>query len=407
MAEVMAKREPEPTGPLAGLKVIDLSAFLAAPMASMFLADYGAHVTKVERPGSGDEFRYWGHDKNGVGLYYKVINRNKRSVTLDLRTPFGVEAVKRLVRDADVVCENFRPGTLERWGLGWDVLSAINPGLVMLRVTGFGQTGPNSRRPGFGTLAEAYAGFASINGFADRPPILPAFGLADSTTGLTGAFLVMAALFGRAKNGGKGQQIDVAIYEPLFTLLGPQAIDYDQLGSVQTRTGSRHFFTAPRNCYRTKDGKYVAIAGAAQSTFERMCEALGVPEIPKDPRFKDNRLRMINNDQLDPPLAEAIERFTLDEIMESFTRLEAAAAPVNDISQIFEDPHFQARENIVTVHDDELGGPVRFQNVLGKMSATPGKVRHAGPKLGQHNREVLVGELGFGEDEVRAAGIEV
>ncbi|MBN9261050.1 MAG: CoA transferase [Hyphomicrobium sp.] len=387
--------------PLEGVRVVDIASFLAAPIGAMFLADFGADVVKVERPDTGDESRYWGNSKNGVGLYYKVLNRNKRSVTADLRTPMGVEIVKRLVKTADILVENFRPGTLEKWGLGWDVLSKINPGLIMLRITGFGQTGPNSSRPGFGTLAEAYSGFAFINGFPEQPPILPAFGLADSTAGLMGAYLAMVALKGREVNGGKGQYIDLALYEPLFTLLGPQAVNYDQLGLIQQRNGSLHSFTAPRNCYRTKDGKYVAIAGASQSTFERMCAALGVPEIPEDPRFKDNRLRIQNNKEMDPLLQVAVARFTLDELMEQFIKLEAAVAPVNDIAQVFDDPHFQARENIVTVFDDELGGPVRFQNIAGKLSATPGHVRHAGPRLGSSNEDILIGELGFSEEELR------
>jgi len=387
--------------PLEGVRVVDIASFLAAPIGAMFLADFGADVVKVERPDTGDESRYWGNSKNGVGLYYKVLNRNKRSVTADLRTPLGVEIVKRLVKTADILVENFRPGTLEKWGLGWDVLSKINPGLVMLRITGFGQTGPNSSRPGFGTLAEAYSGFAFINGFPEQPPILPAFGLADSTAGLMGAYLAMVALKGREVNGGKGQYIDLALYEPLFTLLGPQAVNYDQLGLIQQRNGSLHAFTAPRNCYRTKDGKFVAIAGASQSTFERMCIALGVPEIPEDPRFKDNRLRIQNNKEMDPLLQAAVARFTLDELMEQFIRLEAAVAPVNDIAQVFDDPHVQARENIVTVHDEELGGPVRFQNIAGKLSATPGIVKHAGPRLGSSNKDILIGELGFTEEQLR------
>lgn len=387
--------------PLEGVRVVDIASFLAAPIGAMFLADFGADVVKVERPDTGDESRYWGNSKNGVGLYYKVLNRNKRSVTADLRTPLGVEIVKRLVKSADILVENFRPGTLEKWGLGWDVLSKINPGLIMLRITGFGQTGPNSSRPGFGTLAEAYSGFAFINGFPEHPPVLPAFGLADSTAGLMGAYLAMVALKGRDVNGGKGQYIDLALYEPLFTLLGPQAVNYDQLGLIQQRNGSLHAFTAPRNCYRTKDGKYVAIAGASQSTFERMCVALGVPEIPEDPRFKDNRLRIQNNKEMDPLLQVAVARFTLDELMEQFIKLEAAVAPVNDIAQVFEDPHVQARENIVTVLDDELGGPVRFQNIAGKLSATPGRVKHAGPRLGSSNNDILIRELGFSEEELR------
>lgn len=387
--------------PLEGVRVIDVASFLAAPIGAMFLADFGAEVIKVERPDTGDESRYWGNNKDGVGLYYKVLNRNKKSVTADLRTPLGVEIVKRLVKTADILVENFRPGTLERWGLGWDVLSKVNPKLVMLRITGFGQTGPNAARPGFGTLAEAYSGFAYINGFPEQPPVLPAFGLADSTAGLMGAYLAMVALKGREVNGGKGQYIDLALYEPLFTLLGPQAVDYDQLGLVQERNGSLHSFTAPRNCYRSKDGKYVAIAGASQSTFERMCVALEVPEIPKDPRFVDNRARMKNNKQLDPTLQAAVARFTLDELMERFIACEAAVAPVNSIAQVFADEHFAARENVVTVLDDELGGPIRFQNVAGKLSATPGRVHHAGQKLGASNREVLIEELGFSEDELR------
>jgi crotonobetainyl-CoA:carnitine CoA-transferase CaiB-like acyl-CoA transferase len=386
--------------PLEGIRVIDIASFLAAPIGAMFLADFGAEVIKVEKPGIGDEARYWGNNKDGVGLYFKVINRNKKSVTADLRTPLGVEIVKRLVKTADILVENFRPGTLERWGIGWDTLSAINPGLIMLRITGFGQTGPNAARPGFGTLAEAYSGFAYINGFPDQPPILPAFGLADSTAGLMGAFLAMVALKGREVNDGRGQYIDLALYEPLFTLLGPQAVDFDQLGKIQERNGSLHSFTAPRNCYRTKDGKYVAVAGASQSIFERMCDALEVPELPRDPRFASNRERMLHNTELDPPLRAAVQRFTLDALLERFVACEAAAAPVNNIEQIFADEHVAARQNIVTVDDDELNGPVRFQNVVGRLSATPGQVRHAGPKLGSSNREILIDELGFTEDEL-------
>jgi crotonobetainyl-CoA:carnitine CoA-transferase CaiB-like acyl-CoA transferase len=386
--------------PLEGIRVIDIASFLAAPMGAMFLADFGAEVIKVEKPGSGDESRYWGNNKEGVGLYSKVINRNKKSVTADLRTPLGVEIVKRLVKTADILVENFRPGTLEKWGIGWETLSTINPKLIMLRITGFGQTGPHAARPGFGTLAEAYSGFAYINGFPDQPPILPAFGLADSTAGLMGAFLALVALKGRDVNNGKGQYIDLALYEPLFTLLGPQAVDFDQLGKIQERNGSLHSFTAPRNCYQTKDGKYVAIAGASQSTFERMCQALEVPEIPKDPRFASNRDRMLHNTELDAPLSAAVLRFTLDALLERFVACEAAAAPVNNIEQIFADQHFAARENIVTVDDEELEGPVRFQNVAGKLSATPGHVRHAGPKLGSSNKAILVDELGFTEDEI-------
>jgi formyl-CoA transferase len=392
--------------PLAGVKVVDIANFLAGPMASMFLADFGADVTKVERPGSGDEIRYWGNNKDGVGLMYKLINRNKRSVTADLRTPLGVEIVKRLVKDADIVIENYRKGTLEKWGLGYDVLSAINPGLIMLRLTGFGQTGPNSHKPGFGTLAEGYAGYAYITGYPDRPPLLPGFGLADDTAGLMGAYLAMVAL--QEKNrSGKGQVVEYAIYEPLLTLLGPQVVDYDQLGIVQERNGSRLPFTAPRNTYETKDGKWVSISGSAQSTFERMCDALGIPDVPKDPRFLDNRLRIRNAPALDEALQAAIRKFDRDELIALFDRFDATAAACNNVQEIFEDPHIQARENIVPIEDEELGGPIRMQNVVGRFSRTPGGIRHAGPKLGSSNRNVLIDELGFTEEELKAAGYEI
>ena len=392
------------TQPLNGVKIVDIANFLAGPISSMFLADFGAEVIKVERPDTGDELRFWGNDKNGIGLMYKMVNRNKHSVTADLRTPLGVEIVKRLIADADIVVENYRKGTLERWGLGYDVLSAINPSLIMLRMTGFGQTGPNSHRSGFGTLAEGYSGYAYISGYPDRPPLLPGFGLADDSAGLMGAFLAMIAL--QEKNrSGKGQVIDLAIYEPLFTLLGPQVVDFDQLGLIQERNGSRLPFTAPRNTYQTKDDKWVSMSGSAQSTFERMCEALGVSKLIKDPRFLDNRRRIQNAVALDEALQAAIKKFDRDALISLFDEFGAAVAPCNSIAEIFEDPHFQARENIVAVEDTELGGPIRMQNVVGKLSRTPGEIRHAGPKLGSSNRAILIEKLGFDATELKTAGL--
>jgi crotonobetainyl-CoA:carnitine CoA-transferase CaiB-like acyl-CoA transferase len=391
---------------LAGTKVVDISNFLAAPLCSMFLADFGADVIKVERPGLGDEVRRWGEVKNGVGLYYKAVNRGKQSVTADLRTPFGVEVVKRLVAQADVLVENYRTGTIEKWGLGPDVLSAINPGLIIVRITGFGQTGPNRRRPGFGTIAEAYAGYVHISGEPDRPPLLPGFGLADSTTGLMAAYLTSVALHEKRRSG-RGQVIDLALYETLLTLLGPQVVNYDQLGIIQERAGSRLPFTAPRNIYRTRDGKFISVGGSAQSIFERICAALEIPQLPSDPRFVDNRARLANVDALDAALQEAIGRFDRDELTRRFVELEAAISPVNDVRDVIEDPHVQARENIVALDDEELGAPLRMQNVVGKLSRTPGAIRHTGPRLGEHNRAVLVDQLGFSEDEVRAQGIEL
>ena len=394
-------------GALKGVRVIDISNFLAGPVSSMFLGDSGADIIKVERPGTGDEIRYWGNNKNGVGLMYKLINRNKRSVTADLRTPLGVEIVKKLVKDADIIIENYRTGTLEKWGLGYDVLSEINPGIIMVRITGFGQTGPNSHRPGFGTLAEGYAGFASITGYSDRPPLLPGFGLADETSGLMGAYLALAALRERDQNSGKGQIVEFGIYEPLFTLLGPQVVDYDQLGLIQERNGSRLPFTAPRNTYRTRDDKWVSILGSAQSTFERMCEALNVPELITDHRFLDNRLRIQNIEVLDDALQIAILEFDREPLISLFDKFGAAVAACNNIAEIFEDPHFIARNNIIAVDDEELGGPLKMQNVVGKFSRTPGEIRHAGPKLGEHNFEILVDMLGFDLGRLSEEGYEI
>jgi crotonobetainyl-CoA:carnitine CoA-transferase CaiB-like acyl-CoA transferase len=395
--------DPRACLPLSGLEVLDLSNFLAGPMVGMFLADFGAQVTKVERPATGDEVRMWGHDKGGVGLYAKVINRNKKSVTADLRTPLGVEIVKRLARTADVAIENFRPGTLERWGLGYQELSADNEGLVLVRVSGFGQTGPYSRRPGFGTLAEGFSSYAHITGEPGGPPLLPGFGLADSTTGLCGAYLTMVALHARDRLDGKGQVIDLAIYEPLFTLLGPQVVNYDQLGEVQGRDGSRLPFTAPRNTFRTKDEEWVIIAGSAQSTFIRICTALDCAELISDSRFADNRMRLAHADELDEALERAIGRFDLAEILARCDESDATVGTVYDVRRAFEDPHYQARENIIAVPDDELG-TVRMQNVVGNLSATPGAVRHAGPRVGEHNREILVEALGFDEAILGQAG---
>jgi crotonobetainyl-CoA:carnitine CoA-transferase CaiB-like acyl-CoA transferase len=391
-------------GALAGVNVLELSNFLAAPMSTMFLADFGADVLKVEQPGKGDEVRYWGENRNGVGLYYKVLNRGKKSVTLDLRTPFGVEAVKRLAADADLVVENYRTGTLEKWGIGYETLRAINPGLVMMRITGYGQTGPYSDRPGFGTLAEAYAGYAHISGYPDDAPLLPGFGLADSTTGLMAAFLALVAL-NEKRRSGRGQYVDLAIYETLLTLIGPHVINYDQLGIVQQRAGSRLPFTAPRNTYRTRDGKWVTIGGSAQSAFINICETLGVPELVHDPRFTDNRQRLRNVQALDDAIQAAVSRFDLAELLARSEERRCTMSPVNDVAQIMADRHIQSRENIRAIFDEELGCELRMQDVVGKLSASPGAIRHPGPRLGQHNREILVERLGYSEAALAEAGI--
>lgn len=399
--------EPGQDMPLDGLRVVDLSNFLAAPSISMYLGDLGAEIIKVERPGRGDEFRNWGHNVDGVGLYYKVINRNKRSVTADLHTPLGVEIVKRLVRDADIVVENYRPGTIEKWGLGYDVLSGINPGIILMRVTGYGQTGPYSHKPGFGTALEGFAGAVYISGFPDRSPLLPSFGLADTSSGIMGAFLAMAALYERQRNGGRGQVVEFALYEAMFNMLGPLVIDYDQLGLVQERAGSRVPWVAPRNTYRTRDGRYVSLSAASDQTFARLCDALEIPELLEDPRFTTNRERIQNVDALDAAIQAAIDRFDRDDLIARLENRDGVVAPVNSIADIYADPHIVARGNIASVYDEELGRSVRMQNVVGRFSRTPARIRSSGPRLGQDNREILVERLGFDLAELVAAGIEI
>ena len=404
----MLDSTPE-TGPagtaLSGIRVVELANFISGPFIGMQLADYGADVIKIEHPTRGDGLRGWGNLKNGIGLYHKVLNRNKRSVSADLGTPLGVEIVRRLVARADVLIENFRPGTLEDWGLGYDVLSAINPRLVLVRVSGFGQSGPYRARSGFGSLAEAMTGFAYTNGFADRPPLLPSFAMADTTTGLAGAFLTLAALEARRNNGGKGQIVDLPIYEPMLSLMGAQIVDFDQLGIVQQRQGSRLPLVSPRNTFRTRDGGWIALSGGAHAVFQRLCAALDVPELAQDPRFSDNRKRLENADAIEQALQEAIGKFTLDEVAVRLREHDAPGAPVFSVADVFEDPHIKARRNIVGVIDDELQDMVQMPNVIGKFSDTPGIVRHAAPPLGASNGEVLIGELGLSEEELASAGI--
>ena len=392
--------------PLEGVRVLDISNFMAAPATGMYLADYGAEVIKFERPGKGDELRAWGYTKDGVPLTWKILNRNKKAIQADFHTPLGIEILKRLVREADVVIENYRPGTLEKWGIGYDVLREINPGIILLRVTGYGQTGPNSHKPGFGTAMEAYSGGVYMSGYPDRPPLLPGFGLADMTTGVMGAFLVLAALHERDAHSGIGQVIDLPLYETLMTILGPFISDYDQLGLVYERSGSRAPWTAPRNVYRCKDGKYVAISGSGQAVFERLCGALGIPDLPNDPRFAGHRDRLTNVQALDDALQEQILRFDRDDAVEAINASGAVCAPVRSVAEIFEDPHILERESIKSIPDAELGHIV-MQNVVGKFSRTPGSIRSTGPTQGQHNQEILVERMGYTRKELEAAGIYV
>ena len=382
---------------LSGIKVIDTATLFAGPLAATFLADFGAEVLKIEHPKGGDPSRHHGHAKDGVGLWWKLLGRNKRAITLYLGSAEGQEIFSRLAADADVVIENFRPGTLERWNLGYDRLVELNPRLILARVTGFGQFGPMARRPGFGTLAESMSGFAHASGQPDGPPTLPPFALADGIAALATAFAVMTALRAREQTG-RGQVIDLAIIEPILTVLGPQPLVYDQLGIVPGRTGNRSVNNAPRNAYQTREGKWVAISTSTQSTAERTMRLVGHPEFIDEPWFASGRTRAQHADELDAAVAQWISRHSVHEVVEAFEKAEAAVAPIYDVADVMNDEQYRALGTITQVDDPELG-VVRMQNVLFRLSETPGEIHWAGPPLGAHNEEVF-GELGLSAREL-------
>lgn len=388
---------PRHDGPLKGLRVLDLATLFAGPLCATMLGDFGAEVIKVEHPRKPDPSRGHGPSKDGIGLWWKLLGRNKKNITLDLSTPGGREVLLKLVADSDVLIENFRPGTLEKWNLGWDELSASNPRLVLARVTGFGQFGPYSRRPGFGTLAEAMSGFAAITGQPDGPPTLPPFGLADSIAALSTSYAVMAALRGRDKTG-RGQVVDMAIIEPMLTILGPQPIWYDQLGYMQPRTGNRSTNNAPRNTYRTGDDKWVAVSTSAQSIAERVMRLVGRPEFIDEDWFATGSGRAAHADELDEAVGSWITAHTRDEVLTAFERAEAAIAPIYDICDVMADEQYRALDSITELPDPDFG-TVKMQNVLFRLSETPGSIKWTGRPHGADTDEILTG-LGLPDTEI-------
>tara|TARA_R110002050_G_scaffold203490_2_gene338690 strand:- start:2361 stop:3569 length:1209 start_codon:yes stop_codon:yes gene_type:complete len=387
--------------PLDGLRVVDASTVIAGPTIGMLMGDFGADVIKVEHP-RGDVLRNTGYQKDGVGLWFKMANRNKRCVTLNFGTEKGQEVFKKLIKTTDVLIENFRTGTMEKWGLGWEDLHAINPRLVMIRVTGYGQTGPYKNRPGFGTIAEAFSGFAAVTGTADGPPTLPNFGLADGIAAAYGTFAAMFALYHRdAQKSGVGQFIDLSIYEPLFQVMGPQPLQFDQLGVIQERIGNRSKNNAPRNTYQTKDGHWVAVSTNAPTIVKRVLTLCGGADVAADPRFQTPQGRVEHIDEVDGIVATWIAKHDLATVLDEFEKAEAAIGPAYTIDQIFQDPQYQARDDIVEIEDEDLG-KMRMTNAFPFMSATPGKVRHGGARKGQHNDEIFTEELGMSAEEVQA-----
>lgn len=381
---------PDATGPLRGVRVVDLSRLVAGNMLTLQLADFGADVVKVE-PQSGDTLRAF--KTAGVETFWKVYCRNKRSVCLDFRHEKAPELLRRMIDEADVLVESFRPGVLEQMGLGPAALRETNPRLVVVRISGWGQTGPYRRRPGFGTLVEGYSGFASMNGFQDREPVLPPMFLGDMTAGLYGASAVMTALWEVRVNGGEGQVIDLSLFEPMVSILGPQAANFRLTGKVKVRTGSRSSTTAPRNTYATADDKWVCISTSTHSMAARLFRAIGRDDMNTDPRYSTNVSRLEHVQDVDAIVSGFVGERTLAENLRIFEAAEVTVGPVYDASQLMDDEYVVERGSLIDVPDPDLGY-MPMHDVVPRLSGTPGALRRPAPRKGEHTREYLGALLG-------------
>lgn len=386
------------TGPLAGIKVVELGTMYAAPTAGRMLRDFGAEVIKVEDPASGDYARQWIPQKKGLSLGFSRLNAGKRSVGIDLRDAEGRALVKRLIAGADVVIESFRPGRLESWGLGFEELSKDNPGLVLARVSGFGQTGPNRLLPGFGTVAETASGFANVNGWPDSPPTSPPFGFADSIAGLSAAMGVAMSLFKREKTG-LGEEVDVALYEPLMFIVGDMFLKYTATGEIQQRIGNSTGAASPRGIYEAADGKFLSIAASNQAIAKRLFAAMGKAEVIDDPRYATNADRLRNNDDVQQMVIDWCKSMPRAEVLEVLEKFEVVSAPVNDASDVVQDPHFLERTLVEITGNDVLGKVLMPGPVL-HMKSYDGPVYDGVPAVGEHTAEILTAELSLSADEL-------
>jgi crotonobetainyl-CoA:carnitine CoA-transferase CaiB-like acyl-CoA transferase len=380
-------------GPLAGISVLELGTMYAAPTAGRMLRDFGAQVTKVEDPATGDYARHWTPQKDGLSLGFVRLNTGKRSVGIDLRQPDGRDLIRRLAATMDVVLESFRPGRLEDWGLGYEVLAEHNPGLILTRVSGFGQTGPYRARPGFGTVAETASGFAFINGWPDTPPTSPPFGFADSIAGISAAMGTAMALYRRERTGA-GEVIDVALYEPLMFIVGDTILRYASMGEVQGRIGNGTGSASPRGIYRTADGGWLSIAASNEVIARRLFRAMGRPELSDDPRFATNQARMANNDAIQHEVSSWVAGLSRAEILKILDEFEVVSAPVNDARDITADPHFTERTLVDVIGSDVLGPAVMPGPVL-HLASYPGPTYAGVPAIGEHTRPVLGDALGL------------
>lgn len=395
--------QPAMKGALSGVRVLDLSRLFAGNVMTQILGDHGAEVIKVE-PLEGDTLRGW--KTAGVETHWKIYARNKKSLCLALRDPRATELVRKLVPTAQVFVESFRPTVLEKMGLAPEVLLKLNPKLVIVRISGWGQDGPYAQRPGFGTLVEGMSGFAAINGFADREPVLPPFYLADGVTGLSGASLVLVALRAAEAAGGVGQVIDLPLLDPLVSILGPLAANFRLTGKQKPRTGSRSTNSAPRNAYKCKDGHYVCLSASIQKMAERLFRAIGREDLIEDPRFRTNADRLKNADALDEIIGAFIGARTQPETLAFFEKAEVTIGPIYDTAHLMQDPHVIDREVLADYPDPEMK-TLPMHHVVGRLGATPASIRTPAPRLGQHSREVLasVGIAGAEFEALSAAGV--
>ena len=392
-------RNPLPQGLLTGVRVLDIASVLAAPFATSLLGDFGADVIKVEQPGVGDSMRNLGPFYQGTSLWFTVTSRNKKSVTLDMRKTKGQEVIKELVGISDVVAENFRPGTLEEWNLGFDIFKKVNPRIVMLSISGYGQTGPYREKAGFGMTCQAFSGLTYISGYPDKPPLNPAFSLADYVSGIFGAFSIMTALYRRdALGGNAGQQIDLGLYEAIFRMMEFLPAEYQKLGRVRERTG-HPVGAMPVNIYETSDGRWMALTCSTDRVFIRLAQAMGEPELAKDPRFDTNPRRVENGEAINSIVAKWVKDRTFQQAQRELDEAGVPISLVCSIADIFENLQYKARENIIEVEDPVIG-PVKMPGVVPKFSLNPGRVISTAPILGQHNDEIYGTLLGYSQEQI-------
>lgn len=381
-------------GPLHGFRVVDMTRLAAGNMMTHMLADFGAEVIKVERPGRGDDLRRFGTDES----WWKVYGRSKKSISLDFSSDEGREILVRLIESADVLSENFLPGTLERWKLGPEELWEINEGLIVVRISGWGQTGPYAHKPGFGSLIEGMSGFAAMTGWEDRPPLLPPLALADMVAGLSGFGAVQTALISRLRGDSKGQVVDLSLFEPLFSILGPLAAEYQTTGKVPVRTGNRSDVAAPRNVYPTRDGKFVAMSASMQSMWEKLAVAIGRAELIDDAKYSTSASRVENAEELDDIIADAMKTRTLQENLEYYEAQGVTVGPILDVSDLIDHPYIRGRNVLEDFPDPDLER-LPMHHVFPRLSDTPGAIRSVAPAIGEHNDEVLE-SLGYDLDAI-------